>query len=218
MTLLADTLTAAAITATPMLALADAGYWSEANATAPGPDRLIATMKDHKQRRAARDLGQTTGPPPANATPADAMEHRLRTPAGAAAYAKRSRTIEPVFADRKHNRAMRSFRRRGIDAANSEWAFMHLAANMLKLRQHRAAAAAFGPPDRHTDAPDTRPHPGLKRPRSRTTRPIRPCTHQPHVLRQPAERDKSPPPPQPSCSVGRTSSSLTAMWRGRVTM
>jgi hypothetical protein len=141
MSTLARTLTAAAITATPGLALADAGYWSEHNATAPGPDRLIATMKDHKQRRAARDLGQTTGPPPNNAAPADAMEHRLRTPQGAAAYAQRSHTIEPVFADRKHNQAMRSFRRRGLNAANSEWAFMHLAANMLKLRQHRAAPA-----------------------------------------------------------------------------
>jgi transposase len=141
MTALADTLAAAGITAAPTLALADAGYWSEANATAPGPERLIATLKDHKQRRAARDLGQTSGPPPEGAAPADAMEHRLRTPEGAAAYAKRSHTIEPVFADRKHNRAMRGFRRRGLDPANSEWAFMHLAANLLKLRQHRAAAA-----------------------------------------------------------------------------
>jgi DDE family transposase len=142
MTALADTLTAAGISAPVGLALADAGYWSEANATAPGPDRLIATMKDHKQRRAARDLGQTTGPPPEGAAPADAMEHRLRTAEGAAAYAQRSHTIEPVFADRKHNRAMRGFRRRGLAAANSEWAFMHLAANMLKLRRHRVAAAA----------------------------------------------------------------------------
>jgi hypothetical protein len=141
-TALARTLTAAGITATPALTLADAGYWSEANATAPGPDRLIATMKDHKQRRAARDLGQTSGPPPENAAPADAMEHRLRTAEGAAAYAQRSHTIEPVLADRKHNRAMRGFRRRGLQAANSEWAFMHLTANILKLRQHRAAAAA----------------------------------------------------------------------------
>jgi transposase len=142
MNMLARTLTAAGITATPALTLADAGYWSETNATAPGPDRLIATMKDHKQRRAARDLGQTTGPPPQDATPADAMEHRLRTTEGTAAYAQRSHTIEPVFADRKHNHAMRSFRRRGLNAANSEWAFMHLAANMLKLRQHRATPAA----------------------------------------------------------------------------
>lgn len=140
MTALSDTLTAAGVTATPDLALADAGYWSEANATAPGPDRLIATMKDYKQRRAARDLGQTTGPPPKDADPADAMEHRLRTPEGAAAYSQRSHTIEPVFADRKHNQGMRGFRRRGLNAVQSEWAFMHLAANMLKLRQHRAAA------------------------------------------------------------------------------
>jgi transposase len=139
MTRLADTLAAAGVTATPALALADAGYWSEANAAAPGPERLIATRKDHKQRRAARDLGQTTGPPPHGATPIDAMEHRLRTPEGAAAYAQRSHTIEPVFADHKQNRGMRSFRRRGLQAAQSEWAFMHLAHNLLKLRQHRAA-------------------------------------------------------------------------------
>jgi transposase len=142
MTALADTLAAAGITAPVGLALADAGYWSEANATAAGPDRLIATIKDHKQRRAARDLGQTTGPPPHDATPIDAMEHRLRTQEGAAAYAQRSHTIEPVFADRKHNRAIRSFRRRGLDAAKSEWALTHLAGNLLKLRQHRTAATA----------------------------------------------------------------------------
>jgi hypothetical protein len=44
--------------------LADAGYWSEDNATVDGPDRLIATLKDHKQRRAARELGTTAGPRP----------------------------------------------------------------------------------------------------------------------------------------------------------
>jgi transposase len=141
MTRLASTLAAAGITAAPTLTLADAGYWSEANATAPGPDRLIATMKDHKQRRAARQLGQTCGPAPADSAPADAMEHRLRTAEGATAYAQRSSTIEPVFADRKHNHAMRSFRRRGLPAAQSEWAFMHLAGNILKLRQHRTATA-----------------------------------------------------------------------------
>jgi Transposase DDE domain len=141
MTKLAGTLAAAGITTPVGVALADAGYWSEANATAAGPERLIATLKDHKQRRAARERGQTSGPPPAGATPTDAMEHRLRTIEGAAAYAQRSCTIEPVFADRKHNHAMRGFRRRGLAAANSEWAFMQLVANLLKLRQHRTAAA-----------------------------------------------------------------------------
>jgi hypothetical protein len=138
---LAQTLTAAGITGEIELALADAGYWSEANATNPGPDRLIATMKDHKQRRAARELGQTSGPPPPDTTPLEEMEHLLRTPQGTAAYAQRSCLIEPIFGDRKHNRGLRSFRRRGLSAVRSEWAFIHLAGNVLKLHQHRAAAA-----------------------------------------------------------------------------
>ena len=110
---LTSTLTAAGIPSDVDLVLADAGYWSEANATSPGPDRLIATMKDHKQRRAARELGQTTGPPPPHAAPVEDMEHLLRTPPGASAYAQRSRLIEPIFGDRNHNRGIRSFRRRG---------------------------------------------------------------------------------------------------------
>ena len=139
---LMQTLTAAGIPPDIELALADAGYWSEANATSPGPDRLIATLKDHKQRRAARDLGQTSGPPPPDATPVEEMEHLLRTPQGAAAYAKRSCLIEPIFGDRKHNRGIRGFRRRGLSAVRSEWAFIHLAGNMLKLHQHRVRATA----------------------------------------------------------------------------
>ncbi|MGO9961425.1 MAG: transposase, partial [Solirubrobacteraceae bacterium] len=138
-TKLTGTLTAAAITDPVQQALADAGYWSEANATTPGPDRLIATLKDYKQRRAARELGTTTGPPPDDATPLDAMEHRLRTPDGAAAYAKRSHTIEPVFGDRKTNRGWTHFRRRGLPAATSEWAFMHLTGNLQKLYKHQHA-------------------------------------------------------------------------------
>jgi transposase len=138
---LAQTLAAAGINADVELMLADAGYCSEANLTTPGPDRLIATTKDHKQRRAARELGQTSGPAPPDATPVEEMEHLLRTPQGTSAYAQRSRLIEPIFGDRKHNRGIRGFRRRGLNAVRSEWAFIHLAGNMLKLHQHRAAPA-----------------------------------------------------------------------------
>ena len=137
---LTQTLTAAGITAEVELELADAGYCSEHNLTCPGPDRLIATQKDHKQRRAARELGHTTGPPP-DGTPIEEMEHLLRTPQGAAAYKQRSSLIEPVFGDRKHNRQVRHFRRRGINAVRSEWAFIQLAGNILKLYNHRAAPA-----------------------------------------------------------------------------
>jgi transposase len=138
---LAQTLAAAGITAGVELMLADAGYCSDANLTSPGPDRLIATTKDHKQRRAARELGQTSGPPPPDAIAVEEMEHLLRTPQGAAAYAQRSCLIEPIFGDRKHNRGIRGFRRRGLNAVRSEWAFIHLAGNILKLHQHRSATA-----------------------------------------------------------------------------
>ncbi|MGH9247813.1 MAG: transposase [Acidimicrobiales bacterium] len=116
--------------------LADAGYWSEANATADGPDRLIATTKDWKQRKAARDLGTTQGPPPREATPLEAMEHRLRTPEGAAAYALRSCTVEPAFGQAKENRGVRRFMRRGLAAAQSEWSLVCATGNILKLFTH----------------------------------------------------------------------------------
>jgi len=129
----ATTLTAARVTGAIGLLLADAGYWSEDNANAPGPERLIATLKDWKQRRAARELGTTTGLPPEHASPLEVMEHRLRTPDGAQAYAQRSHTVEPVFGNLKENRGWRRFRRRGLAAANSEWALMTLSHNLSKL-------------------------------------------------------------------------------------
>jgi hypothetical protein len=138
---LTQTLTAAGITTEVELELADAGYCSQANLTCPGPDRLIATTKDWKQRRAARELGHTDGPPPPGLTATEEMEHLLRTPQGHAAYKQRSQLIEPVFGDHKHNRQIRRFRRRGINAARSEWAFIHLAGNILKLYQHHSAVA-----------------------------------------------------------------------------
>jgi transposase len=138
---LTQTLTAAGVIAEVELELADAGYCSEANLTCPGPDRLIATQKDHKQRRAARELGLADGPPPPGLTATEEMEHLLRTPQGATAYKQRSQLIEPVFGDRKHNRQIRRFRRRGINAVRSEWAFIHLAGNMLKLYRSAVATA-----------------------------------------------------------------------------
>jgi transposase len=138
---LTHTLTAAGITGEVELELTDAGYCSEHNLTCPGPDRLIATTKDHKQRTAARELGLTDGPPPPGLTATEEMEHLLRTRQGTAAYKQRSRLIEPVFGDRKHNRGIRRFRRRGLNAVRSEWAFANLAGNMLKLYQHRTATA-----------------------------------------------------------------------------
>ena len=113
--------------------LADAGYWSDKNASAEGPDRLIATTKDWKQRRKARELGLTEDPPPVGASQLDVMEHRLRTLEGATLYKLRSHTVEPVFGQIKENRGIRRFMRRGHTAAQSEWSLICTTNNILKL-------------------------------------------------------------------------------------
>src|SRR2546428_185000 len=89
-------------------ALADAGYCSEANLTAPGPDRLIATGKAHQVAQQARK-DPASGPPPEDATPIEAMRHRLRTPEGAALYKKRRATAETVHAHIKDRIGLRTF-------------------------------------------------------------------------------------------------------------
>lgn len=137
-----ENLAAVGVTDPIGLALADAGYWSDDNATAMGPDRLIATLKDWKQRRAATEMGTTTGPPPDDATPLEVMEHRLRTAEGAAAYATRSHTVEPVFGDHKENRGWHRFRRRGLTAVRSEWALMNTSHNLAKLFAHQRPSLA----------------------------------------------------------------------------
>jgi transposase len=121
--------------------LADAGYASNDNLTAEGPDRLIAlgTRRD-------QDSNATTNPahgePPETATARERMDHRLRTPAGAARYRQRGATVEPVNAHLKDRRALRRFSRRGLPAANSEFRFAAAVTNLLRLNTYLATTPA----------------------------------------------------------------------------
>jgi transposase len=116
--------------------LTDAGYANDANLAAAGPDRLIALGKGRDQSRTAAHQ-PAHGPPPAHATPRQAMSHRLRTERGRAIYKRRGATVEPAIGNLK--KILDRFSRRGLTAATSE---LHLAAtafNLLKI--YRAAAA-----------------------------------------------------------------------------
>ena len=135
--LLGENLHATAITEPVGVVLADAGYWSEPNATSQGPDRLIATTKDYKQRRAAREMGATQGLPPEGLNTLEQMEHRLRTPEGTKAYTQRSSLIEPVFGNIKTNRHITGFLRRGINAVRSEWSLICTTNNIRKYATYR---------------------------------------------------------------------------------
>jgi transposase len=151
-------LRAAGVQGTAEVVVADAGYWSEANATGPAgdddagangdrggpapPDRLIATTKSYKLRRQAREQGETHGPPPPGASPVEAMEHRLRTSEGAALYARRAVTVEPVFGQVKEHQGLRRFLRRGLPAVQAEASMAAFAHNVRKLFCSQSPSAA----------------------------------------------------------------------------
>ena len=61
------------------------------------------------------------------------MIAKLDTPLGRKTYKKRAATIEPVFAQIKHNRSIRTISRRGLAAADSEWKLICATHNLLKV-------------------------------------------------------------------------------------
>jgi len=115
--------------------LADAGYATETNLTAPGPDRLIALGSRGNQRRSVAHE-PTEGPPPEGATPRQAMRHRLRTPEGVATYKRRGATAEPAIGNLK--KIISGLSRRGLQAATAEVNLAAAAFNLLKI--YRMAA------------------------------------------------------------------------------
>lgn len=61
------------------------------------------------------------------------MIAKLDTPRGRNTYRKRAAAIEPVFAQIKHNRGIRTISRRGLTAADSEWKLICTTHNLLKI-------------------------------------------------------------------------------------
>jgi transposase len=116
--------------------LADAGYASDANLAAPGPDRLIALSKARDQARTSR-TEPALDPAPDQATPRELMRHRLRTQDGAQLYKRRGATVEPGIGNLK--KILDRFSRRGLAAATSE---LHLAATAFNLRKIHLALAS----------------------------------------------------------------------------
>ncbi|MGZ9886630.1 transposase [Rhodococcus ruber] len=118
----------------PMMqaAVAAAGYFSEANITAPGPDRLIARGKARHLEHAARHT-PVSGPAPVEASPVEVMAHRLRTEEGIATYRKRSHIAETPFGHAKHNLNFRRFTGRGLVRARGEWSFHAAVHNIGKI-------------------------------------------------------------------------------------
>jgi transposase len=110
--------------------LADAGYFSTENLTAPGPNRLIAPGK-------AKDVAASKKTTVTNAerydrTAIEEMQERIGTDEGTAHYRKRAGIIEPINAHLKDRRGLRRFARRGLTAAQSELTLAATATNLLR--------------------------------------------------------------------------------------
>jgi hypothetical protein len=111
---------------------ADTGYFSEANVTdesVKDVDLYVATGRD-KHGQVAETISD---PPPPDASPKEAMRHKLRTEAGRAVYKMRKAIVEPVFAQIKEQRGFRRFSLRGKQNVRSEWRLVCTVSNLLKL-------------------------------------------------------------------------------------
>lgn len=105
-------------------ALFYAGYWSEANlaqALPEGPELLVATTNDWKQRKALRERGCPRGRIPKRLSLKERMERKLLTRQGRALYRLRSQQAEPPFGQIKDGRGFDRFLPRGKRAARTEW-------------------------------------------------------------------------------------------------
>jgi transposase len=118
------------------IALADAGYCSEKNLKQidpKGPEHLIATQKDWKQRKDLAEAPPPRGRIPNDLTEREQMERKLRTTRGKKLYKKRSQVVEPVFGQIKDARGITTFLRRGYEACAAEWKLICTTHNLLKL-------------------------------------------------------------------------------------
>lgn len=125
-------------------AVADAGYWSEANVATETADceLIIATQKDHKQRAALRDAPPPRGRKPKNMTVRERMDRRLRTKHGRERYRRRGASVEPVFGQMKDRQGARRFSMRGLERCRGEWNLHAAVHNMRKL--HRDSVRRAG--------------------------------------------------------------------------
>jgi len=115
--------------------LADAGYFSEENVKRCERVEITPYITDRRERHNLRwdERFQSPPPRPEEADAVTAMQHRLRTPAGKAIYAKRKSTVETVFGIVKEVMGFRRFHLRGFDAAQGEWNLVCMAWNLKRM-------------------------------------------------------------------------------------
>lgn len=149
----------------PEAALADAGYFSDANvrrAQARGIPVFIAPARTpHGQKEPLPD------PEPVDPSSLkDWMRSQLQTPEGDALYRRRKAIVEPVFGQIKI-RGFRNLSLRGLHKARGEWTLIALSHNLLKLHKARRGRGRTPSPGR---SPLVRPPLSARLPLAQTLR------------------------------------------------
>jgi hypothetical protein len=119
--------------------IADSGFCSEKNikaCEAASIDPVIAVARD-EHHPDWRERHSEPAPLPENATPVQALSHRLKTKAGRALYALRKQTVEPVFGIIKSVMGFRQFSLRGLKKVTGEWTLVCLAWNLKRMAKLR---------------------------------------------------------------------------------
>jgi IS5 family transposase len=116
--------------------VADAGYYSEANAVAcegAGVTPYLAMSRERHHSWLDTKLRKAKSAPGEDASPADRMAYRLQTPDGHALYSKRKSTVETTFGVLKSAMGFRSFLLRGIEKVDGELTLVCTAYNFKRL-------------------------------------------------------------------------------------
>ena len=119
--------------AVPAITTGDAGYFSVENVRAAehmGTEPLISVGGHHRTGLPDDD---TSVLPNLRTEQRAAMNARLISPAGRAAYARRKATVEPVFGQIRACRGFRQMSLRGLVKARCEWLLVCATHNLLKL-------------------------------------------------------------------------------------
>ena len=115
--------------------LADTGYFSADNVDKcieGGIEPFIAEKRQSHNMPLMERFSGDPAPPP-NATPVQAMRHRLQTQEGKEVYAKRKATVETVFGIVKDVLGFRQFLLRGLDAVQGEWSLVCIGWNLKRM-------------------------------------------------------------------------------------
>lgn len=119
----------------PQKVTADAGFFSGAALRECSQRGIDLYVPDNNLRHEMRSgkpaggIGRRTIRDPEHLR----MREKLRSAAGRKTYQRRQAVVEPVFGVLKQQRAMRRFRRRGLEAVNTEWILAAIAYNIARL-------------------------------------------------------------------------------------